>query len=254
MNYINNQSFRCLLGVQSKDIQIVDNLFLWKVGKKQHFAVEGALTDDNIAIIKQYIPSNFHYLSESNLSILKQHFIVNKSKHTSVILDISDLSFSGSNGKSIRHCLNRCQKENFSLESNYRKLDDVKDLIDEWSNNYTFLYFRDNSGKNYHFYKNNFHHNLISLFVYKNANLVAFGTLSQPINGYSSYILGKALYQRHYGLSEFTDVELYKLGQSHNVKFINMGDAPNKGLLGYKTKFKNYTELHFDGNVEGLKK
>ena len=249
INYINHQSFRCLLGVQSKEIQMLDNLFLWKVGKKQHFAVENELTYNNISNLVKYCPSNFHYLNQSNLEILKTYFKVNKVKNTSIIIDIQDLSFAGKKNSSIRHCLNRCHKENFTLENNYRDINDVKLLIDEWSNNYTSNYFRDNSGKNMFFYKNNFHQNLISLFVYKENDLIAFGTLSQPNeNGYSSYVLGKALFKRHYGLSEFADVELYKLGQKSNIKFVNMGQA-NKGLLDYKTKFNHLQEIHYDGSI-----
>jgi hypothetical protein len=249
INYITRQSFRCLLGVQSKDVQILDNLFLWKVGKKQHFGVEGDLTSDNIDNLKKIAPSNFHYLNESNLAILKNNFKVDKAKNLSVILDIGDLSFGGATGKSIRHSLNRAKKENFTLENNYRKIEDVKNLIEEWSNDYTAKYFRDNSGKNYYFYKNNFHLGLISLFVYKENNLVAFGTLSQPIEGYSSYVLGKALWKRHFGLSEFADVELYKLGQTAGISQVNMGLAKGN-LLDYKSKFPHIKEIHYDGSIE----
>jgi hypothetical protein len=246
-NYINHQSFRCLLGVQSKDIQIFDNLFLWKVGKKQHFAIEDKLTTENIKIIQQYAPSNFHYMDQDNLDILKHNFKVDKSKDISIIINIEDLSFRGNQYKNIRHALNRSSKEGFSLETNYRDISDVKKMVNEWSNEYTEKYFRDNSGKNFFFYKNNFHKDLISLFVYKEKDLVAFGTLSQPVNGFSSYVLGKALYKRHYGLSEFADVELYKLGQG--ITHVNLGQA-TKGLLDYKTKFPHTKEVHYAGSIE----
>lgn len=251
MNYINEQSFKCLLGIQAKEIKIENNLFLWKVGKKQHFAVQDKLTDENILILKGYCPSNFHYVNDENLNILKQHFSLNRVRHTSIILDIQDLSFKGNDYKNIRHCINRCVKENFTIENNYRNINDVKVLIDEWSNEYTEKYFRDNSGKNLFFYKNNFHKDLISVFIYKENDLIAFGTLSNPINGYSSYILGKALYKRHYGLSEFADIELYKIGNLLGVKKVNMGDA-TKGLLSYKSKFEHEKEFHFDGSIEGV--
>ena len=250
-NFINHQSFKCLLGPQSKEVTIHDNLFLWKVGKKQHFAIQGDLNNNHIAILKNYAPSNFHYISQSNLDFLKQYFSVDKGKNTSIVLDIQDLSFKGKKYSSIRHCLNRCQNI-FTLEPNYRNILDVKNLINEWSDQYTEKYFRDNSGKNTYFYKNNFHQNLISLFVYQENNLVAFGSLTQPdVDGYSSYALGKALYKRHYGLSEFADIELYKLGQQAGVKYVNMG-AATKGLLDYKTKFNHISQIHFDGNINEL--
>jgi len=248
MNYINKQSFKCLLGPRSKEINILNNLFLWKVGDKNHFVVENNITLENIEILKEYCPSNFHYMTEANLLVLKQHFKVHKTRGNSVVLDITDLSFRGTKHSSVRHCLNRCNKEGFVLESNYRNFSDVKKCIEEWSDLYTSSYFRDNSGKNAYFYKNNFHEGLISLFVYNEDDLVAFGSLSQPISGYSSYVLGKALFKRHYGLSEFADVELYKLGKDSGIEYVNMG-AATKGLIHYKMKFNGYTETHFDGNI-----
>jgi phosphatidylglycerol lysyltransferase-like protein len=250
INYITQQSFRCLLGVQSRDIEILDNLFVWKVSKKQHFSVEGCLTPSNIENLKKIAPSNFHYINQENLDILKQNFKVDKAKNLSIVLNIEDLSFSGNQNKSIRHCLNRANKEGFVLENNYRKIEDVKLLVKEWGDNYTDHYFRNNSGKNFYFYHNNFHKDLISLFVYKKNDLVAFGTLSIPnAEGYSSYVLGKSLWKRFYGLSEFADVELYKLGQAAGIKKINMGQASKK-LLDYKAKFPHIKETHYDGSIE----
>jgi hypothetical protein len=227
-------------------------LFLWKVNKKQHFVVEDKLTTENIKIIQQYAPSNFHYIDQDNLEILKSNFKMDKSKNTSVIVNTEDLSFRGNQYKDIRHALNRSSKEGFSLETNYRDLSDVKKLIEEWSTNYTEQYFRDYSGKNFYFFKNNFHQGLISLFIYKENDLVAYGTLSQPKDGYSSYVIGKALYKRHYGLSEFADIELYKLGQKlgQPINHVNMGCGGGRQLLNYKTKFPHTKVIHYDGSIE----
>lgn len=89
----------------------------------------------------------------------------------------------------------------------------------------------------------------LNLFVYSEDDLVAFGTLTPNINGVSSYVIGKALYQCFYGLSEWIDVELYKRAQALGITQINLGQA-SKGLLGYKTKFPHTEERHFDGNIE----
>jgi hypothetical protein len=255
LNYISSQSFRCLLGKQSKDVIIKDNLFLWKVGKKQHMVISGSLTNNNINDLKNYLqnsPCNFHYISQENLHILKQHFTVDKSNHESVILDITDLSFKGNShaNKSVRHALNRCSKEHFTLQTNFRDILDIEKLRNEWSDLYTAKLFRDNSSKNQYFYTQGFHLGLISLFIYKDNDLVSFGTLSQPDDrGYCSYVVGKALFKRHYGLSEYADVELYKLGQTAGVKVVNMGAADNDGLMNYKSKFPHSIEKHFDGKI-----
>ena len=73
--------------------------------------------------------------------------------------------------------------------------------------------------------------------------------MSPNINGTCSYVLGKALYKRFYGLSEFADVELYKLGVAAGITQVNMGQA-SKGLLQYKTKFTHTKETHYDGSIE----
>lgn len=250
MNYINSQSFRCLLGKQSKDVEIKDNLFTWTVNNKKHFAVEGLLTEDNIFNLKKYGKSNFHYLSEENLTILKSNFDISKSKGTSILLNIEDLSFSGKKYKNIRHAINRASTYGLTIENNFRNIKDVETLIHTWRHNYSDKYFRDNSGKNLYFYSNNFHANLNSIFLYKDDKLLAFGTLSDNSNGYASYILGKALYKECYGLSEFADVELYKIGQSHGIKYVNMGGGTTKALFDYKKKFNYSTMIHYDGNIE----
>jgi hypothetical protein len=251
MNFINNDSFKCLLGQRSKNITVINNIFFWEVNNRKHFTVSGILNQSDLDILQS---RNFHYLSKENIKILKSQFKLETHREDSVILDIQDLTFTGNKGKNIRYCLNRNKNNNFSLEPNYRKISDVEELIEEWSSNYCDKYFRDNSGKNFYFYKNNFHKGLTSLFVYDKQKLISFGTLSSPVNNSSSYILGKALYKRFYGLSEFADVELYKLAQKQKVSHINMGAACDKGLKKYKCKFDHILEDHFDGKVISVKK
>ena len=90
---------------------------MWKVGKKQHFATGKQLTAQDIDTLRGIAPSNFHYLSESNILFIRQHFKVDKVKNVSILIDIQDLSFKGKQYSSIRHCLNRC-KDQFILETN----------------------------------------------------------------------------------------------------------------------------------------
>jgi phosphatidylglycerol lysyltransferase-like protein len=249
MSFINKYSFRCLLGVQSKNIISENEIFSWKVGTKQHFSTSRQLETNDLGFLKSICPSNFHYLSESNMLFLKEHFKTYKDKSVSIIVDINDLSFSGSQFKSIRHCLNKCGKNELTLENNFRDLNDVKKLIKEWSEEYTDKYFRNLSGKNTFFYKNGFHQDCLNLFAYHGDNLVAFGSASPPVNGEGSYIIGKSLYKRFYGLSEWIDVELYKRAQNIGMHTINLGRA-TKGLLSYKSKFPHVPEIHYNGSIE----
>lgn len=250
MTFINQHSFRCLLGRQSRNVQLYDRLFTWQVGKKNHFTTGSDLTLEDLPILTALEKSNFHYLSESNMLFLKQHFEVDRVKNRSVVLGIKDFSLVGGEMKSLRHAVNRCRSQNLELCSDYKKIDDVKKMIDEWSTLYTDSYFRDHSGKNLYFYQNNFHAQCINLFVYSGPDLVAFGTLSPCQDGKASYVIGKSLFKRFYGLSEYTDVMLYRKGIEAGIESVNMGQA-SKGLLFYKSKFPNSSELiHYDGNIK----
>lgn len=250
MSFINSHTYKCLLGPRAKDVKEHGSLFVWTVGSKHHFSCDGILNFSSIEILKSYSPSNFHYMSQENLDILNANFNVDRVKNRSIILNIKDFSLAGGEMKSLRQTYNKCAKNEFEILDNYKNINDVKSMIDEWSTNYTDKYFRDFSGKNMHFYKNNFHLDCLNSFVYHENSLVSFGTLSPSKNGESSYIIGKALYKRLYGLSEFTDIVLYKKAIEQNINLINMGQA-SKGLLFYKTKFPNsIEEVHYDGNIK----
>lgn len=247
--FINNKAFKCLLGPQSKDVIEHDSIYSWKVGKKQHFTTDRILSISDIEYLQSIAPSNFHYLLQDNIDFLKNHFTVDKVKHKSIILDIENLNLSGSKMKSLRQSVNKCSKNEFEILDNFKDLKDVKDLIEEWSNEYTDKYFRDFSGKNFYFYKNNFHEGCINVFVYSEDRLVSFGTLSPNDDGNCSYIIGKALFKRFYGLSEYTDITLYRKAAEHGIKSVNMGQA-SKGLMFYKSKFPNAVEqIHYDGKI-----
>lgn len=250
MSFINSYSYKCLFGSQTKAYSQVGNLLLWTVNSKKHFSVDGTFTTEDIEYLRSYLPANFHYINESNLSLLKSAFKLKRVKNKSILLNISDISLEGAERKKLRQTYNRCAKNEFEILDNYKNISDVKVMIDEWSNEYAADYFRDYSGKNLYFYKNNFHLDCMNVFIYKDGQLVSFGTLSPEVDGSSSYIIGKALYKRYYGLSEFTDIELYKKAVAKNIKVVNMGQASH-GLVFYKKKFFNSVEeVHYDGNIE----
>lgn len=251
MTFINKHSFKCLLGPMAKDIQMADDVYFWRVNKKRHFCTSKTFSNNDINILREYGSSNFHYMTPENVAILKQYFEIKRSKDRSIILDIEDLSFYGGKYKKIRQSINRCNKNKFELLDNFKDISDIINMIEEWSNEYTDKYFRDFSGKNTFFYKNNFHKDCFNLFVYHESDLVSFGTLSPSVGNESSYIIGKALYKRIVGLSEFTDVELYKIAAKKGVNKINMGRASNKRLQFYKSKFPNsQEEVCYGGSIK----
>ena len=253
MSFLNKYTFRCLLGPRSKDVHIIDDMYFWKVGDRKHFGTSRTLLECDIDLLKSkhYYPFSFHYLSVENTAILKSNFQISKSKDKCVIVDITDLSLKGGKFKKVRQAINKCKENDFEILDNFKKIEDVEQMLDEWSNNYTDKYFRDFSGKNLFFYKNNFHKNCNNIFIYHKNDLVSFGSLSPNNNGKSSYIIGKALYKRFRGLSELTDIELYKKAFDKGIFIINMGRSSNKRLHFYKSKFPTLKEeVCYSGKIK----
>lgn len=248
MTYINKYSWKCLLGKLSKNVTEHNGLYLWEVGKRKHFCTDRLLNSTDLNILSS--ETNFHYLSEENYLILKEKFKIDKAKNIATTIDLTQLSISGNKNKSLRHSINRGKSYNLTIENNFRKIEDVKTMINEWSNVLAVKYFRDNSGKNYHYFANNFHQDCINVFLYGGDNLVAFGGASPPdTNGNSAYILGKALCHLHPGLSEFADFVLYQKCLAAGVKKIDLGQTTG-GMIFYKNKFPGAdTYSYYNGKI-----
>lgn len=246
--FINSFSWKCLLGKQAKNISESSEIYTWDVGKKKHFATNKIL---NINEVDFLVGRSFHYLTEENLNIIKSKYKVNKTKNISVVLDLTKFTIAGNINKKIRHSINLAKKSNLIIQDNFDNIDDVKEMLNEWSDVLAQKYFRDFSGKNEYFYSKNYHKDCINIFVYQiiddKKKLVSFATAS-PNKEDCSYIIGKALCNKIHGLSEYTDYLLYNKLIELGFEKINLGQA-TKGLLKYKTKFPGAKEIiHFDGN------
>lgn len=249
-NFINDQSYKCLLGQQTKQTYKSNNLYIWQVNSKYHFATNNIISNEDISILKTLTPISFHYLSEENLSILKKEFKLSKTKEQSIGINISSLEFKGRKFHGIRNSINKCKNLNLTIKDNFNNIDDIKKLLNEWSTVLANKYFRDFSGKNLYFYKNDFHKDCINIFIYKDEELISFASASKPDEGCSTYIIGKALCNRYPGLSEYTDLILYEKLKKMNCDIINMGQA-TKGLIYYKSKFPNsITQTHYNGKIQ----
>lgn len=247
MSFINKFSFKCLLGPRSTDVEIVGNLATWTVGKKKHFTNLSELDSNDLIFLQGYGPSNFHYLTQFNLDQIKTIAKVTKTKLNSTCIPLTNLEYKGRAFHGIRGAINKNKKLNLAIETNYRKIEDVKIMLEDWSNNYTTNYFRDFSGKNMFFYKNNYHINCLNTFIYDADQLIAFATLSPGLE--SSYIIGKALFKKYPGLSEYADDCAYRLAIDNGVGMVNLGQSKG-GIATYKNKFPNaYSEIHYDGNI-----
>jgi hypothetical protein len=250
-SFINPYSYKCLLGPQSKSAQILNHLASWTVGQKHHFTNIQVFDQADIEYLHTWQPSNFHYLSEENLNILKQHFKVYKTKLNSCCIDLSQLAYVGRSYHGIRSAINKNKKLNLTIQDHYNDLNDVKIMLKEWSETIGAHYFRDFSGKNLFFYKNNFHLECHNIFVYDQGKLISFASLSP--GEYSSYIIGKALFHQYPGLSEYTDDLAYQKAIINGVKTVNLGQSKGS-IADYKDKFPgSYNILHYDGSIEANK-
>ncbi len=249
-SYINDYSWKCLLGKQSKNISTINNIYLWEVGKRKHFCTNKILTLEDFELIKNRA---FHYLSIENCIFIKQHFNITRDKQKAVVIDLSKMEFKGNDFKSIRHALNRAKKYELTQETNFRNINDIKDMIEDWSNNLALKYFRDFSGKNLYFYQNNFHKNCLNVFLYDKDKLVAFATASPKVNNSSTYIIGKALCNKYYGLSEYADYLLYQKCLQNETTLIDLGQTTG-GLIHYKTKFPGaFTYEYYNGKINEIR-
>ena len=250
-NFINSFSFKCLLGPQSHNIEIIGPIAKWKVGKnkiKTHIANLGVFDSNDVSFIKGLGPVSFHYMMPENIDILKKAGLdIGKVKLNSTLIELDKLNYVGREYHGIRGAINKNAKLGLSVQSTFNNLSDVEEMIEEWSNNYTDNYFRDFSGKNYFFYKSGFHLGCQNTFIYDNDKLIAFACLSPGEN--SSYIIGKALFKSYPGLSEFADNEAYKKAAINETKIVNLGQS--KGNIAiYKNKFPgSYSILHYDGAI-----
>jgi len=250
--FINEYSWRCLLGPTHKNAMVVGGLATWSVGvnkPKKHFCTLGdhIINEEDIEFLKSYKSCSFYYLTEQNCNILKEAFDINKEKFASTCVKIDTITYSGRSNHDIRGAVNKNKKLGLIIKDNYDKFEDVQIMLDEWSSVIGDKYFRDFSGKNKYYFKNNFHLECNNTFIYDQDKLVAFASLSP--GEHASYVIGKALYHKYGGLSEYADVVAYERAVAKGTKMINMGRSVGK-LASYKNKFPNScTIINYNGKI-----
>ena len=249
-NFTDTQSWKCMLGVASKEVKDHDDIYSWKVNKKNHLMFGRELIEDDLDYLKSFLPFGYYYAEESNVEFLKKHFNINKDKSYAAEIHLDYFDLSGAKYKNIRNSINKANRYGIEFEDNYRKIGDVKQIIDDWDNSMGDRKFRSFANKNIHFFGSNFHIGCINIFGYKDDKLVSFGVLSN--REYSAYVIGKSLCLDYPGLSELTDYLLYKKAKAAGVKIVNLSGGTNK-IMFYKKKFPGITTvLEFDGKVNNV--
>lgn len=249
MPFIDKYSWKVFLSTCAKNVTDNNGIFHWTISNRMQVVTDRPIIISDIEYLKQLAPFNFFYFLKDNIDMLKQNgFSVQCKKNPSVVIPISDLNFAGAQYKKLRQSVNKAKKYNLTPEINYRKFDDVLTFLEKWKDTCGEKYFQARIGKNKYLLKNNLHQNCRNIFFYDKDDLVSFAVLSPPINGLSAYIAGKALCLQYPGLSEFTDVEAYKLVQENTTQ-VNLGGG-SKTLRKYKLKFPGaFVEDTCDGSV-----
>lgn len=249
MPFIDKYSWKVFLSTCAKNITDQNGIFHWTIYNRRQVVSDRPIIISDIEYLKQLVPFNFFYFSKNNIDLLKQSgFSVQCKKNPSVVIPISNLDFAGSQYKKIRQSVNKAKKYNLTLENNFRKYDDVLIFLQKWKETCGDKYFQARIGKNKYLLKQNLHQDCRNIFLYDKDDLVSFAVLSPSTNGLSAYIAGKALCLQYPGLSEFTDVEAYKLVQKDTTQ-VNLGGG-GKPLRKYKMKFPGaFLEDTCDGEV-----
>lgn len=250
MNYINQYSWKSFISSSTKNVIQDNGLYHWySIKKHRQLVKDHPLTDADLPLLQSLLPFNFFYFSQQDLDLLAKIGQVSKSKDPDIIIPVKNLSLSGKSYSDIRTAINKNSKKNFIIQSSLNDHSDVVNMLKKWSDTSGDKYFQDRSAKNKHFFKQNWHQDCLNTFVYDGLDLIAFAVLSPPIDGYSSYIIGKALCLIYPGLSEFTDILAYQQAAKNGTEFVNLGGG-SKALRNYKLKFPGaFANPTYDGSI-----
>jgi len=251
MKYINKYSWKSFLSTQSKTVLEKDGIFCWKTRKNNQLSADHPLTPADLPTLVSLAPFNFFYFTAEDVAFLKNNgFSVIARKDPDITIPIKDINLAGRKYHGIRGAINKAKTYNLTCQDNFNDYTDVKNMLEKWSNTCGEKYFQDRSGKHKYFFLNNLHQNCINLFLYDGYELVSFAVVSPPDEANCcSYISGKALCANYPGLSEYTDVLIYKKIQSLGAEFISLGGGA-KTLRSYKMKFPGaFALISFDGTA-----
>jgi hypothetical protein len=246
-NFLHNDlAWKSFLSIVAKNIQDNGTFYSWEIYGKTQVAFKEPLTQkivDNINFDK----FKAFYLDQNDVQLLSNKFKLNKERDDSVIIPIKDFSLKGRKFNDLRNSVNRYSKlNNITIEDDLRSYKDMLDFLERWDDTCGEKHFQSRTGKNKYFFKNKLHKEGISIFIYDEDKLIAWGVLSKPTNGYSAYVLGKALCYDYKGLAEYADIMLYEKAKNLNVEEVDLGGGKGS-VVKYKMKFpKSYLKECYD--------
>lgn len=249
MNYINKYSWKSFLSTATREVHEENGFYWFKTRKNWQLLKDRDLVESDLDFIGKLLPVNFFYFSLKDIFVLKQKYEVSKNKDPDVGIKLDEFILRGNKYKDIRNYVNRYNNK-FEIVDNYKNMEDVYKMIARWDDTSGDKYYQVRTGKNKYYFLNNLHKGCINVFIYDGDKLISFAVLSPADEGgYSSYIIGKALCIDYPGLSEYTDVEVYKRAIAEGVKVVNLGGGGRK-LVAYKKKFPgSFTNDTYDGQI-----
>lgn len=252
LKYLNKHSYLSFLSSAAKDLVHDGDFHSWKIQGRRQLSCDVEITEENIDVLEKFCPTNMFYLSPEEVVLIKSQFIItNKTKYEDVVVNLESLNFVGNKHKDIRNYLNRYFKMDLEICSDFKNIEDVKIMLNRWSETLGGKYFQDRSGKNLFFFKNGFHHDCHNILIYNKGSLIAFAVVSPVQNEHCSYIIGKALCKDYPGISDFCDVLAFEVAYFAGAKTISMGGGSNK----YKLKFSSARlQENYNLKIVGKKK
>lgn len=242
----NNLAYKSFLSSVAKDIEEYDGIYSWRIYKNIQVAFTRPIVEKDLVYLNKFNIFSSYYLTVNDISILNSVYSISKSKDNDIVIPVENFSLDSLSGRKysdIRHAMNRNIKKNFRICNNFDKIEDILVFLDRWDDTSGEKYFQSRAGKNRYFFRNNFHLEGHSLFIYDNDKIIAFGVLSKvDVDGYSSYVIGKSLCHDYSGISEYADVLIFLIAKDNGIKMVNMGGGVS-AVVNYKKKFPNYFEL-----------
>ena len=248
-------AWKTFLSSLARDVTEVNGICSWSINKKPQIAFTRPLEESDLEYLLKFDVFNSYYITDKDVDILKGIYKVKKSKENSVITPIKDFNLSGNNFTKIRTAVNKNSKRSFEILDTYKTYDDFFKFTVRWDETCGNKHFQSRIGKNRWFYKQRYHEDGISVFVYDGDILIGYGTLSKPDESkISSYVAGKTLCYDYKGISEYVDVLLYEKGMRLGIEKVNTGGGKDT-VVNFKMKYPNsYMEEAFDVHCEKLLK
>lgn len=245
-------AWKTFLSSLATEISEIDGICYWRINGRYQIIFKRPIKETDLDILRDITPKfNTFYLTNDDIVLLKQVYKVKRVKEACVVNPIENFSLVGRNYSQIRTSINKNIIRNFEILEDYKNYDDFYKMTERWDETCGNRHFRSRIGKNRYFYKEGFHRDGYSIFVYDKDNLIGYGTLSKPDNNFiSSYVAGKALCHDYKGISEYIDVLLFTKGIKCGIKEVNTGGG-NKNVINYKMKYPNsYIIETFDASCE----